>query len=206
MPGLDGIAATRVLREREAKRGADRLPIVALTAHALEGDEQRLLDAGLDAYLAKPFEPGDLFAVLERIAPRDPQRALAPAASRAALETVVDRAKLLEQTGGDVDLLRQVVEVFLEEKASMLAAVRGAVERGDAAEIARAAHRVKGTCVTLAARLAGEAAAQLERVGRAGDLDHVRGLFEILEERVRQVEAELVAFVRPWGQRRPASI
>ncbi len=205
MPGLDGIAATRVLREREVKRGTDRLPIVALTAHALEGDEQRLLDAGMDACLAKPFEPGDLFAVLERIAPRD-ARPLAPAAGRTAVETVVDRAKLLEQTGGDVDLLRQVVEVFLEEKASMLAAVRGAVERGDAAEIERAAHRVKGTCVTLAARLAGEAAAQLERVGRAGDLAHVRGLFEVLEERVRQVEAELVALVRPWGHRRPASI
>jgi PAS domain S-box-containing protein len=205
MPGLDGIAATSVLREREAQIGGRRLPIVALTAHALEGDEQRLLDAGMDAYLAKPFEPGDLFAVLERIAPRDRARAPMPEPSRAMGETVVDREKLLEQTGGDVDLLRQVVEVFLEEKASMLAAARGAVERGDAAEIARTAHRIKGTCVTLAARLAGEAAAQLERVGRAGDLRHVRGLLELLEERVRQVEAELVALVRPWGQRRTAS-
>jgi len=204
MPGLDGIEATRQLRKREAARSdGARQPIVALTAHALEGDEQRLLDAGMDAYLAKPFEPGELFAVLERVAPHDRRREAVAVPFEA--DTIVDREKLLEQTGGDVDLLRQVVEVFLEEKASMLGAVRAAVERGDAAEIAQAAHRVKGTCVTLAARLAGEAAAQLEREGRAGELDHVRGLFDLLEERVRQVEAELVALVRPWGQRHPAS-
>jgi PAS domain S-box-containing protein len=202
MPGLDGHAATRLIRAREAARPGGHLPIVALTAHALAGDEQRAIDAGMDAYLAKPFEPGDLFSVLERVEPQSRRRDPEPGLPSG--ELAVDRAKLLEQTGGDTALLRQVVEVFLEEKASMLAAVRVAVERGDAAEIARAAHRIKGTCMTLAARLAGEAAAQLERMGRAGDLDQVRGLLVLLDDRVRQVEAELVALVRPWGQHRPA--
>ena len=204
MPGMDGVATTRILRQREeARPGGARLPIVALTALAFDGEEKRLLAAGMDAYLAKPFEPGDLFALLERVAPngRDRGRAPIPCAPGAA----VDREKLLEQTGGDTDLVRQVVEVFLEEKAGMIGAIRAAVERGDAAEIARTAHRVKGTCVTLAARLAAEAAAQLERMGLAGDLGHVRPLCDLLDDRVRQVEDELVILVRPWGPRRPAS-
>ncbi len=194
MPGMDGIAATRLLRQQEASRpGAARLPIVALTAHALGGDEQRLLAAGMDAYLAKPFEPGALFAVLEQVAPRprDPVRLAVPRPSA----TAVDSVKLLEQTGGDADLVRKVIEVFLHEKAAMLGAVRTALERGDAAEIARAAHRVKGTCITLAARLAAEAAGQLERLGLAGDLAQARPLGDLLDERLCQVENELLALV-----------
>jgi CheY-like chemotaxis protein len=65
MPEMDGFEATRALRELEVKRGGPRIPIIALTAQALEGDRERCLDAGMDDYLAKPFKPDQLGKVLQ---------------------------------------------------------------------------------------------------------------------------------------------
>jgi len=116
MPELDGFETTAAIRERE--RGTPRrVPIVALTAHAMKGDAERCLAAGMDAYLAKPLQAAELVAVLERLAP----------------DTVIDRARLLERVGGDTRALAEVARIFLADAPRRLREIKHAIDTGDAA-------------------------------------------------------------------------
>jgi DNA-binding NarL/FixJ family response regulator len=77
MPELDGFEATAAIRRAEQRSGATRVPIIAMTAHALIGDRERCLEAGMDGYVSKPIEPAVLFAELARMALRDPRASVA---------------------------------------------------------------------------------------------------------------------------------
>jgi PAS domain S-box-containing protein len=176
MPELGGFEATRLLRARE-RAGGRRVPVIALTAHAMKGDRERCLAAGMDGYVSKPIRAPELFAELEAV--------LKPAAAAAAtaspggpggageapgIEQVMDVQEALEHVGGDRELLRELAGVFRSEAPGMLAAVREALAAGDATRLKRAAHTLKGSAGTFGARTAFEAAFRVEKLGTAGDL------------------------------------
>jgi CheY-like chemotaxis protein/HPt (histidine-containing phosphotransfer) domain-containing protein len=168
MPHLDGYQTTRVIRRREAE-GA-RVPIVALTGHALEGDRQQCLAAGMDDYLAKPLREVELYKVLDRWLPAEAAR----------LRDLLDPGRFAELRGSFTkremtDLLR----TFSVNMPVLLDQIRAAADNQDAESVRSAAHRIKGNAHAIGAAALASTAAELERrasdavdpdlIGRLGD-------------------------------------
>ena len=164
MPVKDGFEATAAIRAHERARGG-HLRIVAMTAHAMSGDRERCLGAGMDAYLSKPIDPETLYRTVEH-AP-----AQAPAALTSASSHVLDREGLLERLGHDDQLVGDVVQMFLADCPARLADIRAAIDRRDAGAIASAAHTLKGAAGNLSATGLFESARTLERIGTESRLD-----------------------------------
>jgi CheY-like chemotaxis protein/HPt (histidine-containing phosphotransfer) domain-containing protein len=196
MPEMGGLEATARLRQRERECGDGRhVPVIALTAHAMKGDRERCLGAGMDGYLAKPIQARELLQALEGLAAGEAPSVVVPAAPAGA--EVFDRESALSMTGGDVQLLGELVGLFRAECPGWLVQCREGIARRDAALLRRAAHTIKGTLATLGAREAFAVAQQLEAVGRGGDLAEAPATYAALEralERLRpalaQVETE----------------
>jgi two-component system sensor histidine kinase/response regulator len=160
MPEMGGFEATVRIREAEA-RSERRTRIVAMTAHAMAGDRERCLAVGMDGYLSKPINQALLFEVVERGSSGD---AVAISAEPPA-PVAFNRAELMERLGGDIDLLRDVIRLFLQDCPQRLAAIKHAVDAQDAELIRTTAHALKGAAGTLSARGVFEAAHTLERLG-----------------------------------------
>jgi CheY-like chemotaxis protein/HPt (histidine-containing phosphotransfer) domain-containing protein len=192
MPEMDGFEATRAIRQREAQTG-QHLPILAMTAHALKGDRERCLDAGMDDYVAKPIRAAQLVQAIDSLLS---SRAKVRSESHPplALEEIFDRAEALERTGADLGLLRELAEVFLESSPGQLAAVRDALARRDVQALHRAAHSLKGSSAAIGARETSSAAERLEKMAGAGDLIQAEAACAALElalERLKPVLVEI---------------
>ncbi len=167
MPELGGLEATAAIRQRERESGAHTC-IVAMTAHAMTGDRERCLAAGMDDYLSKPIDPTALYAMLEhRAAASGPS--IVPDLSPSTL--TIDHDLLMKRLGGDLQLRAEVVQAFLEDCPVRLAAIRAAVDSHDAERIRTTAHALKGAAGNMSAQGLFEAAATLERIGAEGRFD-----------------------------------
>jgi signal transduction histidine kinase/DNA-binding response OmpR family regulator/HPt (histidine-containing phosphotransfer) domain-containing protein len=206
MPEMDGFEVAAVLREHERGSGK-HLPLVALTAHAMRGDRERCLQAGFDGYVSKPIRFQDLFDTIDRLAPspatpvplpgeparaRAPARASGPAASEPGLAFAEGAA--LESTGGDRVLLRELIGVFLEHAPEWIRELGSALGRGDAAEVQRLAHTIKGAVDSCGAARAYDAAMLLERMGRQGDLAAAAAAYAALDSEIARVLPELADY------------
>jgi len=183
MPGMGGLEATAEIRRREVERGG-RLRIVAMTAHAMNGDRERCLAAGMDGYLSKPIDPAMLYAAVEHEAAEMSPGGPAPAAASKGLP--VDRALALQGLGGDEGLFTEVIHMFLEDCPSRLADLKKAVDRGDGDEIRASAHALKGAAGSLSATGLFEAANTLERLGAEHRIEAARAAW-------RQLSVEAIA-------------
>jgi PAS domain S-box-containing protein len=207
MPEMDGMEATRLVRrmEAEGKLPLQRrrpLPVVAMTAHAMKGDRERCLEAGMTSYVSKPIRARDLQAVLVElfVSPGAPA-AEAPAEPS---PDAVNWPVALEAVAGDVDLLRAVAGAFLEEAQGVEARLAAAVAANEARGVERAAHQLKGMLGPFGAAAARDLAARLEGLGRRGDLAAAAGCLTELQEQVRPVTALLTRFVQ--GRIDPARV
>jgi two-component system sensor histidine kinase/response regulator len=198
MPEMDGFAATRAIREREA--GTDRhIPIVAMTAHAMKGDRERCLAAGMDDYLSKPIQRGELERILRWVANSTSAQelpGLQPAPSTLEVPAL-DRTAALERLGGDEELFAEVAEIFLTNQAQQLNAIRCAVMEKDAAGIRRAAHGLKGAAAYVGGLATAEAAHRLEVLGMNGDLAAVPDALQVLELELSRLTAALSRVQQP---------
>jgi CheY-like chemotaxis protein len=168
MPDMDGFQATAHIRAREQATGR-HVPIIAMTAYAMKGDRERCLEAGMDAYVAKPIQPAELLQRLADLVP-GAAPAAAPALAAAPAEQLLDPSVALARVGGDTKLLGELVALFRQAYPGWLAEMRAAIASQDAAALKRAAHTLKGSAGTFGAHSTFEAAAQLEKLGRGGDL------------------------------------
>jgi CheY-like chemotaxis protein len=188
MPEMDGFEATAVIRECE--RGRDRrIPIIALTAHVLQGYRERCLAAGMDDHLPKPIDPRRLEEVLLRWAPERTAGAapgaaetfpaaeapLTPADAAAAEFPDLDLERLQLVTGGESALEEELLGIFLESTRETLEDMRTALEAGDARLLRAHAHVLKGSSRTIGAIALGEMAFELERLGSSSDLASAYG-------------------------------
>jgi signal transduction histidine kinase/ligand-binding sensor domain-containing protein/CheY-like chemotaxis protein/HPt (histidine-containing phosphotransfer) domain-containing protein len=176
MPVMDGYQAVREIRARE--QGPIRTPIIALTADAMKGAEQRCLDAGMDDYLTKPLDRVQLAETIERLVAARPPDPDAP----------VDWEKLMTLSDGDREFAGQLVQLFIDSGDAALRDIRAALERGDLAALGRAAHAFKGSSANIRAASVSAAAARLEEAALAGAGDELPKL----EEELR-LEAERTA-------------
>jgi CheY-like chemotaxis protein len=190
MPEMGGFEATAAIRDRE--RSAERhTPIVALTAHAMAGDRERCLAAGMDGYLSKPLRPEELFSTIDALVPPSGRkRRQAKAAAPVTAETV-DWAALMDRFGGKAHLVRDVVKVFLEDTPAMMARITQAVRAGDAAALRTAAHALKGAVGLFSEGEAFESARLLEQLGRTGELASVDIACANAETHLSRLVAEL---------------
>jgi CheY-like chemotaxis protein len=176
MPEMDGYQATGAIRAAE---GADEhLPVVAMTAHALKGDRERCLAAGMDDYLSKPLRPHELDAVLERWLGTAPRPAGAPVLPAAGGDALVDQTRMRVFRDDYPEIVEQLVDLFVDSTPPLLEDLRGALERDDGEAVRRAAHKLKGSCQNIGASRLAELAAGIEQGDAQPDVDGLEQVFE----------------------------
>ena len=193
MPEMDGLETTARIRTREQERGG-HVPIIAMTAHAMEGDRERCLKAGMDGYLTKPVRPRELFETIARLIPHR-----ADIGAEESLETstndVFDRTSLLARIEGDKTLLQELIGLFLEDAPQRLDHLRDALVDNDAQQLERIAHTLKGAAGNVCAHRTFEAAKRLERLAKMGDVLKTTDAFTDLEMEMTRLQAVLNAFI-----------
>ena len=188
MPEMDGLEATRAIRSLEAVRGG-HVAIVALTAHAMKGDSEKCLSAGMDGYLSKPVNPVKMHELIESLLGTGSRRAsrTSPPAQPTA-ESPLDLAETLQAVGGDRDLLREIAQLFRDEAPRLLTEIRRCVEAGDGPGLERSAHALRGACASVGAAPMARVALKLETMGRSAQLSDALAGFEELDREGQRLE------------------
>jgi PAS domain S-box-containing protein len=168
MPGMDGFEATAAIRARESEHER-RLPIIAVTAHAMEGDRQLCLDAGMDDYVSKPIDPEELEAAIMRWTGDIP---------------VFEPSRALDLASGDESVLESIVQLFLEQTPARMEAIRRALDAGDAPGLQRSADTLEGAAVRLAMPRLRDIAHRVAALSGKGELDQAGALMAELEDAV----------------------
>jgi signal transduction histidine kinase/DNA-binding response OmpR family regulator len=205
MPVMNGFEATAAIRARDAQTGGRRTPIIALTAHAMQGDRERCIEAGMDSYATKPIQPTELFATVEALLNEHPPEVSMSTTPSSDLP-VLDRTALYEQVGDEADLLLKVIEMFRKDSGQVVAKIEKALADSDASEVQQAAHRVKGGLLTLGAKAAADVAMRLEHMGRAGDVTGGTELLTKLREELTRLDPELESVVNGLDIRTAANL
>ncbi len=192
MPGLDGLQATARIRQKERATGG-HVPIAAMTAQAAESDRLRCLESGMDAYVTKPVHVPALLKMIESVGggENSMNTKVAEGASVSAQLLQLDESLALSRVGGDVELLKEVIELFLDDYPSTFEKIKNAVAASDASSLEHHAHSLKGSVSTFGAGRAFEAAFELEKKGRAGDLTGAQDGLRRLEQALEALRPEL---------------
>ena len=192
MPEMDGLEATRQIRAREMETGA-HMPIIAMTAHAMKGDRELCLEAGMDDYLSKPIRIKELTTKLITLF-GSPQRDVdeTPAEQDSGS---IDWSEALEAAGGSESLLKEIVQAFLGDLPRLRAATQQAADSEDANALQKAAHELKGSLLFLNAQGPVEQAQSLETLAAGGDLSNVKPTLSALETEITSLSKILREFV-----------
>jgi len=203
MPVMDGFEATGIIRSRQD--GNSRLPIIAMTAGALDGDRERCLAAGMDDYLAKPVDSADLETVLARWVPDKvgsylPEQPLAvtgghPSPTSGHARQGLDKSRLatLRDLGPSdgLGLLPAAAEAFRNDVPARIASLHQAINDNDGPALAQAAHALRGAAANIGATTVAALCGELEAIGSAGNHGHAGQLISRLEAELAHVNIEL---------------
>ncbi len=216
MPNVDGLQATQEIRRREARDGMAPVPIVAITAAAMPEDTRVCLQSGMNAFLAKPLQPEQLYETLAEFASakasqpqgdaghtpplvETPDPIVVPTASRQESHSsipltrtdVLDMGAALKRVPGGMAGIRRLCDVFHLECEQLLAAMSAAIDRNDAAEVLRASHTIKGSAKLFSAARVSSVALDIEQSAKQGDLTNTPRLYRILKSEIAELRAAL---------------
>jgi signal transduction histidine kinase/DNA-binding response OmpR family regulator len=207
MPEMDGYEASRRIREEGSGVLNSRVPIVAMTAHAMKGDREKCIQAGMSDYIAKPIRPEDLAEVLERWlpgvarvaspapAPGSPET-LSPAEDREVSDReIFDVSVLRKRLMGDEELIKTVIEAFLNDIPCQIEKLCSSIVAKDASQAERLAHRIKGAAGNVAAMGLQKVAHELEQAALSVDMnklevgmESLHGQFVLLKQAMTKAE------------------
>lgn len=184
MPTMDGYEATAKIREKEKVSGK-HITIVAMTAHAMKGDKERCLEAGMDGYIAKPIRAKDLYDTIEKTTTKvwESQKQDDTITDE---EEILDRDKIMEQTGANEETLKEIVELFDTESIKLMKRIQDAITNEDASRLQRAAHTLKGSIRIFGAERPAAAAGRLETMGRDKNLADAKEALQVLVEEIER--------------------
>ena len=180
MPVLDGLETTRAIRRNP---NWDDLPIIAMTAHAMIGDRERCLQAGMNAYISKPVQQAGLIAVIEQYLASGAGQLAVPQAS--GVERILTD-KLMQQ---DRALVSEMLRLFMEVAPERLEKLEMAAARGDAATLAEEAKRIGAAAEHIASTSLGQLARSIGDAAARGDFGAVKADVEALRREIRSLEA-----------------
>jgi two-component system, sensor histidine kinase and response regulator len=194
MPVMDGFEATRAIRSGRTKVPNPKIPIIAMTAHALKGDRERCLENGMDDYIPKPINPADLSAVLQKWLTRDEDTASAGevASEEAAPDPtsiVFDRQALLTRLMDDEALAAEILSGFLEDMPLQLADLRELIDNANAEQAGIRSHTIKSAAANIGGMALSAAAFAIEKAGASGDHGALPALLLELERRYELLRA-----------------
>jgi signal transduction histidine kinase/DNA-binding response OmpR family regulator len=199
MPVMDGFEATRRIRDPRSPVVNRRIPVIAMTANAMQGDRERCLQAGMDDYLSKPVNPQALAVALEKWLPAE--RAAIPSSGAAVSEEaapaaavrqdipIFDRAGMLLRLMDDEKLAQTVMGGFLEDIPKQIDKLRGYLESGDTPAVVRQAHTIKGAAANVGGERLRQAAFTVEQAAKFAEIPRAQAAFSAIEaefERLRQ--------------------
>jgi two-component system sensor histidine kinase/response regulator len=202
MPEMDGFEATRKIREMEKQGNLKRIPIVALTANAMQQDREECLNAGMDDHLSKPYSRLQMRETLDRWLPADTVEEVAPkktenthAKGGGKVISILDRTAVdglrALQTSDNPDLFTRIIDAYLDDTPKVLEQMRQAVDGDDMFEIAKAAHTLKSSSANVGAVEFADRCKQLEALARRGSVGMVRELLGDLRAAYASVESAL---------------
>jgi len=204
MPVMDGFEATETIRRAERETGR-RIPIIAMTANAMQGDREHCLMVGMDDYISKPFRPDELLRILERWvpAPSETPASAAPAQAQPALSTgtplaTLDIQKLQEFLGDDREMICNLLETFRSDTLALLEKMRRAITDRNTTAIKALAHETKGASGNIGIHALADIAARLEKACVTEDWDEVAKWLAELERNFAHIEGTLRS---PFGER-----
>jgi CheY-like chemotaxis protein len=198
MPVMDGFAATQAIRRREAA-GDLRVKIVAMTAHAMQGDREKCIASGMDDYLAKPIRPVDVRGMIERWASQKTQTEAAKPApapeiqNPAVEEPAVDMSRMADLTGGDEQGTRELIEMFFKQTTQQLAQIETAIREKNAEQLKHVAHSCKGASATLGMAPFAKLLLELEQQGKTNTLTNSMQVYENVLKEYRRIQDFLAA-------------
>ena len=187
MPEMDGYAATQEMRNPQS--AVRNIPVIAMTAHAMKGDREKCLAAGMDDYISKPVKPKELMEIVQRWAGKQVLHPLMENDKPSApISSPVDMKHLEEITGGDSEFEREIAELFLKDTGEHLSELKKAIDEEHAAALEMEAHTIKGAALNMGANKLGELALALETKGQSGSLEGAQDKLTELEEEFRHVK------------------
>ncbi len=189
MPLMDGLEATASIRQLEQRTGG-HIPIIAMTAHAMKGDKERCIEGGMDGYVSKPIRADELFAAVEGLVSHDETVAEQTAAPHKS--GIVDAEELMARVDGDAALLKEIVDIFVCDCPSLMSRLQDAIACGDAGEVQRAAHALKGCIGSFSAKSAFSTTLRLEQLGKSADLAKAPDAYAVLEREVEELKDTLI--------------
>lgn len=215
MPELDGFQATRFIRDTSSNVRDHEVPIIAMTAHAMKGDREKCLEAGMDDYVSKPVSPGELAETIREWlsakrsrtteavdaepvgAVNNTEDVFVEHASTATCEPddangLFDTRVLLERYDGNIKFVRELIELFLSTHCTTLSDIRQAIDRRDGSTLEQTSHKLKSSLGDLCAKAAMEAAARLERIGRSGDMAEAENAMTVLANEILRFKSALM--------------
>jgi CheY-like chemotaxis protein len=201
MPVMDGIQATAAIRSLANPKKAS-LPIIAMTAHAMRGDRERCLAAGMNEYVAKPIDSRKLIELMESLAmnangsherPEPGPRGSEPTPPTA----LYNKANAMTRLGGDEELFFDLVQYFLEDAPTLLEQAAASIRSSDCASLERAAHSLKGLAANFDAERTVQTALRLEQIGKSEDLREAEEAFQKLNHEVTRLSEALSQIPHP---------
>jgi PAS domain S-box-containing protein len=201
MPEMDGFQATAAIRELEAngnhplEDSNQKTPIIALTAHAMEGDREKCIEAGMDEHVSKPITPDKLFRVINRLLAKEQETSDQQVEQLPSTTGSIDLKAIMDRTEGDMELAREVIQVFIDASDRLITEMDDCFAEGDAAALRDTAHSIKGSAGNFGAGRVSQAASELEIAAGQKELIGASAKLNQLKEEMVELVCELKQFM-----------